>query len=276
MRILIRTSRWAIWAGRLGSFAVPLVITSVMLHRLGLISSDGFVAAAIMAALVAVLAVLAACVALGRLWQTGDRGWGKALLGLFLGLVCLIPYGWYGRLALAYPPVTDLATTVRGQLPLVFEPGTASMPPPKVLSPSEAAVLFPNAETRSYPLSQAQTFGLIEQLIANAGWDVRRIRAASATFEPAMINAQIMTLTGSRVEIVLRVTRDDTSSVVDIRSVSLHAPHDFGANGRRIERFLADLDSAVTILLRDNPNINQPEIEPEAAVASESEQPAAR
>jgi hypothetical protein len=273
MRILIRTSRWAIWARRLGSVAVPLVVLSVLLHRLRLIGSEAFVNAALGGALVAGLAVLTGIIALARLWQTGDRGWGSSLLGLLLGLLCLVPYAWYGSLALTYPPVTDLATTARDGLPLVFEPGTVSMPPPLLLTRQQAETLFPSAETRIYPLSQAQVFALVEQLVADAGWDVRRVRAPDAAFDPALLNAQIVTLPGWRDEVVLRVTGDEASAVVDMRSASLHAPHDFGANGRRIERFLADLDTAVTVLLRDNPNINQPEIEPDAGAAIEADAP---
>ncbi|MNY60664.1 hypothetical protein D3C86_1972470 [compost metagenome] len=75
-----------------------------------------------------------------------------------------------------------------------------------------------------------------------------------------------MTLPGWREEVVIRVTGSLTTSTVDMRSASLNALHDFGSNGSRIEDFLAALDDAVTTLLRDNPNANQPlEAEPEAA-----------
>ncbi|MBS3849282.1 DUF1499 domain-containing protein [Devosia sp. BSSL-BM10] len=262
MRILIRTSRWAIWARRLGSVAVPLVIISVLLHRLRLISSDLFLTTTIGAALVALLAVLCAVIALARLWQTGDQGWSKALFGLFFGLLCLAPFAWYGNLALKYPAVTDIATTTRGALPLVFEPGTAAMPPPRLLTAAQAQSIFPSAETRAYPLGQAQTFALVEQIIQDHGWDVRLVRAPDAALAPAQINAQIMTIPGWREEAVVRVTGTATTAMVDMRSASLNALHDFGANGQRIERFLAELDDAVTVLLRDNPNVNQPDIEP--------------
>ncbi|MGV8856201.1 MAG: DUF1499 domain-containing protein [Devosia sp.] len=245
---------------------MPLVVISVLLHRLRLIGSDEFLSAALLAGLVATAAALAGMIALARLWQSGDRGWGKALLGLLLGLICLAPFAWYGNLALKYPPVTDIATTTRDGLPLVFEPGTASMPPPKMLGKAQAAVVFPNVETRRYPLGQAQTFAIVEQMIAGNDWDVRLVHAPDAMLDPASINAQIVTLPGWREEVVIRVTGDATMSVVDMRSVSLNAPHDFGSNGQRIERFLSDLDGAVTTLLRDNPNINAPEPEPAEAV----------
>jgi hypothetical protein len=46
-----------------------------------------------------------------------------------------------------------------------------------------------------------------------------------------------------------------------MRSASINAPHDFGSNGTRIERFMVNLDNEVTTLLRDNPNVNQPTTE---------------
>jgi hypothetical protein len=275
LRILIRTSRWAIWARRLGSVAVPLVVISVLLHRFRLITSDLFLAAAAAAGVVALLALLVSLIALARLWQTGDRGWPRALTGLVFSLLCLAPFAWYGSLVLRYPAATDIATTDRGLMPLVFEPGTAAMPPPKLLASAEIEAVFPNVQTRTYPLGQAQTFVVVQGLITANGWDVRMRREPGAAFESAQINAQIMTIPGWREEAVIRITGTATTSVVDMRSASLNALHDFGSNGLRIEEFLIALDDAVTTLLRDNPSANQPiEAEPEAeAPDAEAEEP---
>ncbi|WEK02998.1 MAG: DUF1499 domain-containing protein [Candidatus Devosia phytovorans] len=255
MRILIRTSRTAIWARRLGSIAVPLVIIAVVLHRLRLITSDLFAAAALVGGVVGLLALVTAILALGRLWQTGDQGWSKAFAGLFFATLSLLPYAWYGSLMLRYPAVTDMATTDRGLMPLVFEPGTAAMPTPKMLSRTEMAAEFPNAETRTYPLGLLPTFDLVNALVAGNGWDVRMLRQSE---DLGQINAQIMTLPGWREEVVIRVTGTQTQSTVDMRSASLHALHDFGDNGLRIEAFLEALDDSVTALLRDNPEANLP------------------
>ena len=266
MRILIRTSRWAIWARRLGSVAVPLVVISVLLHRFRLITSDLFLVAALVAGLVALLAVLTALIALARLWQTGDQGWGRALAGLLLGALTLSPYGWYGSLMLRHPPVTDIATTDRGLMPLVFEPGIQAMPPPKMLSPDAMPKAFPNVETRTYPLGLVPTFGLIRTMVDDQGWDIRLLREPEPGADIGQLNAQVVTLPGWREEVVIRVTGTLTESVVDMRSASLNALHDFGSNGSRIEDFLVALDDAVTTLLRDNPGANQPvEAESEAA-----------
>lgn len=266
MRILIRTSKLAIWARRLGSVAVPLVVISVLLHRFRLINGNLFLAAAALAFCVALVAVLTSLAALVRLWYSGDQGWSKALLGLALGILCLLPFAYYGALALRYPAVTDIATTDRSLLPLVFEPGTADMPPPKMLSPAEQEAIFPNIVTRTYPLNQAQTFELIRDQVVNNGWEIRAERAVSPD-TAGQINAQIVTLPGWREEAVIRVSGDDQSASVDMRSVSLNAPHDFGSNGQRLESFLTNLDDAITTLLVENPDINLPApVEPEGDV----------
>ena len=57
MRILIRTSKWAIWSRRFGSLALPLMVLPVFLHRERLISSTDFFVVEAVAMLVAALAL---------------------------------------------------------------------------------------------------------------------------------------------------------------------------------------------------------------------------
>lgn len=267
MRILIRTSKWAIWARRIGSLAVPLVILPVGMHHLRLIDSPSFFIVALLALAVSALAVLVGIIALARLWHTGDRGWDKALSGFFLGLVCLAPFCWYGYLAWTYPPVTDIATVPRGELPLLFLPDTAQMPPPLVLTAEQQAAVFPNATTRTYPLDVTQLFALVDRMAAGQGWDIRQRREPGADGEPGRINARVTTLAGWVEEVVLRVSAVPGGSALDMRSASINAPHDFGSNGGRISNFMVAMDNEVTTLLRDNPNVTRP-------VPADEEEPA--
>ncbi|WP_297107332.1 DUF1499 domain-containing protein [uncultured Devosia sp.] len=261
MRILIRTSKWAVLARRLGSLAVPLTIVPVLMHRERYLDSGLFLVVALFAGLIAVLAVLAALIALVRLWHTGDQGWGRALSGLFLGLICLAPFAYYGGQALRYPIVTDIATAPRSGLPLIFEPDTANMPPPRLLTAQEQQRFFPNATTRTYPLDALQLFAIVEHLVQAQGWDIRQRREPGLGDEPGRLNARIVTLAGWREEAVLRVAPVASGSAVDMRSASIGALHDLGSNGQRISDFMIALDAEVTAFLRDNPNINAPAIE---------------
>lgn len=273
MRIKIRTSKWAIWSRRLGSLAVPMLVLPVFLHREQLIASPAFHVVMLAAGLVAALAVFCALIALVRLWFTGDQGWGRALAGLLLGLVCLAPFGWFGYLAADYPLVTDIATTTRSELPLIFEPDTAAMPPPHLLTAEQQARIFPNVTTRTYPLDAFQVFALVERLATAQGWDIRLRREPADATETGRLNARIVTLVGWREEVVIRVMPTATGSAVDMRSASINAVHDFGSNGVRISDFLIALDSEVTAFIRDNRNILQPaddEAAPEVETGSDS------
>ena len=66
MRILIRTSKWAIWARRVGALALPLAAIPVLLHRAHVITSENFLTVEAIALGLAVLAVLMAMVAFAR------------------------------------------------------------------------------------------------------------------------------------------------------------------------------------------------------------------
>lgn len=272
MRILIRTSKTAIWARRIGRIAIPLVILPVGMHHLGLIDSPSFFSVAMLALVVSALAVFVGLLALVRLWFSGDQGWGKALSGLFLGLICLTPFAYYGYYAWRYPAVTDIATTPRGELPLLFLPDTAKMPPPKLITAAEQARIFPNATTRAYPLDVVSLFSVVERLVENEGWDVKLNVGPGLDGTPGRINARITTIPGWREEAVLRIAPTPTGAKVDMRSASINAPHDFGANGTRIERFMVNLDNEVTTLLRDNPNVNRPTPDDDPSPSVEGEE----
>lgn len=274
MRILIRTSKWAILARRLGSLAVPLTVIPVLLHREHFIASDIFLIVAVLAALVAALAVCVALIAFVRLWFTGDKGWGLTFAGLFLGLLCLVPVAYIAMLAMRYPPVTDIATTDRGRMPLVLEPDTTLMPPPKLLSLAQIDTIFPDVRTRTYPLDAQQAYDIVLRMVTDRGWDIRRQQAPTTPTGIGQINARIVTLFGWREEAVLLITGTADGVNVDMRSASINAIHDFGSNGLRIEDFLTALDTEVTTLVRDNPNADQPvDADPDDGAADDAAPP---
>ena len=181
-------------------------------------------------------------------------------MGLVLGTLCLLPFAYFGQLAWRFPVVTDIATTARGELPLVFEPDTANMPPPHLLTPDQQRATFPNATTRDYPLDVIQLFALVDRQANAEGWDIRLRREPLDYTAQGRINGRIVTLAGWPEEAVLRIRPSAEGASVDMRSASINAPHDFGSNGLRISSFLVALDEAVTAFIRDNPNFDQPSI----------------
>ncbi len=251
MRILIRTSKWAIWARRFGSFALPLAAIPVFLHREHTISSENFAIIEIVAMAIAALAVVLAFGAFVRLWITGDQGWWKATLGLFFGLLCLAPAVWLATLAFRYPMVTDVPTDFSNPPQLV------TFVPSHFIGPEERQRIetaFPNARSRTYPVDAAQMFDVVSDLVDAQGWDPRARRVPQSALDGGQLNAVATTLFGWRDEVVVRITGSGDGSTVAMRSTSLTTGiHDFGENGKRVEQFMLALDTAITELLRDAP-----------------------
>lgn len=261
MRILIRTSKWAIWARRLGSFALPVAVIPVWLHRERIISSDDFHVIELVAGGFALLALILAFGAFARLWVTGDQGWSRAATGLFFSLLCLAPLALVFYLAVRYPAVTDVSTDYGDMPALVSVVGKVTTPAQR----AEIEAAFPNARTRTYPIAAEQMFGIVEQLAAANGWELRARRAPTGPLAEGDLNLIATTLLGWRDEVVVRVLGTTAGSTVDMRSAAAHGWSDLGENGRRIEQFLLALDQRITLMMRDAPATPAGPAEPESA-----------
>jgi hypothetical protein len=256
MRILIRTSKLAIWARRLGGFSLPLAVIPVFMHRAEVMTPDTFFVLEALAATIATIALLLGIAGCVRLWFTGDRGWGRAIGGIMLGLICLAPFIYVTAMWVIYPKVRDVSTDQVQNLTL-----TSALPPASgaVVTPEAIEAAFPNARTRRYQLDAMTIFKLVSDLVADRGWTVKTTQPPQGVFGDAQINAIAMTLPGWRDELAVRVTGDEDGSSVAMRSASLTGlDHDLGSNGTRIEEFLVALDKEVTLVMRDLPQGGEP------------------
>lgn len=248
MRIPIRTSRWAIWARRLASLALPFEIIPIFMHRERMVASDTFTLLFGIGLVLALLAILIALIALVRLWQTGFHGWDKALQALVLGLILVSPLGIAIYWGMEYPATSDVATS--GELPQFVIEGNSSRTP---LAADIRASAFPTAVARNYALPPQKVFSLVANLVKAQGWEIRFRREPVAPDNAGRLNALAMTWCGYRDEVAIRIGWTDTGSVVSMRSASLFGLDDLGANGRRIEGFLTALDQAVIEAEREGP-----------------------
>lgn len=248
MRILIRTSKWAIWARRVGALALPLAALPVLLHRGHVITSENFLTVEGIALGLAVLAVLMAIIAFIRLWFTGDQGWWKASLAFIFGILCLLPLGYFGYLYAKQPASSDISTDFTNP------PALVSFVDARFVTPDQRARLeadFPNARSRNYPITAPEMFDAVANLVDDRGWDVRASRRPTTQLDSGAINAVITTLLGFRQEVAIRVTGAADGTTIAMRSASLSTFPDFGENGARIEAFMLDLDAQVTLMLRN-------------------------
>jgi hypothetical protein len=251
MRIFVRTSRWAIWARRLGSLALPLALIPILMHRSRAISTETFEVIEVVAIAVAVLTVCCCAAAFVRIWITGDHGWWRTLSGLFFALLCLAPLGLLGADYLLYPVADEVSTDAANPPNLL----SGRTPPPA--TPAQAAAIakaFPNLTPRHYPLPAPQVFELIDKLASDRSWDVQRRRVPVGTSGEGLLSATATSLLGFRDEIAVRIApQSDGGSSVDMRSASLTRLHEAGANGSRTQEFLSALDAKVTLLMKTQP-----------------------
>lgn len=251
MRIIIKTSKWAIWARRLGGFALPLLIIPVIMHREAMLETDDFEALLVLGTAIAALALLFGLIAIVTLWFSGDRGWGRAFAGTILGAICLAPAAYAAYEYARYPVVLEMSTDLDNRPDLVAEIAADRTDRAAL---EQAQIAFPNARTRQYQIAAPVLFGLVRDLVQAQGWEIIMIRAPADAASSGQINANVKTFFGWTDEVALRIEPDVDGVTVAMRSASLtNIHHDLGGNGRRVEAFLIALDNAVTVYLRDMP-----------------------
>lgn len=248
MRILVRTSKWAVWARRIGALALPVAAIPVLLHREHLITSDNFLVIEAVALSLAALAVLMAFIAFVRLWFTGDQGWTRATIAFIFGVLCLAPAAWFGYETIHEPSSPDVTTDFSNP------PALVSFVEARFITPDQRAKIeaqFPNARSRNYPITAPEMFDAVSNLIDDRGWEVRASRKPASQLDSGEINAIVTTLLGFRQEVAIRVTGAADGTTIAMRSASLSSFPDFGENGSHVEALLLDLDNQVTVMLRN-------------------------
>ncbi|WP_417580213.1 DUF1499 domain-containing protein [Pelagibacterium sp.] len=265
MRILVRTSKLAIWARRLALFAGALIVISMGLHFFGQITPDVFGISLIIGTVCAALALLTGITAYIGLWFSGDRGWGPATLGFGLGLVCLVPAGVAFALSEIYPSTADVTTALFDPPQLV-----EARPIETDIDPETILANFPNLITRIYQIPPEMLFTLGQSLARSNGWEIIASTPPTQT-SVGQLNAIRYSLLGFENEIAFRVSPNPIGALIDLRAASLNQVyHDLGDNGRAIEDFLLALDDRVSTYIRNNmaqtetddPPVPQVELEP--------------
>lgn len=260
MRILVRTSKLAIWARRLALFSAALTLVSTGLHFFGQIAPDVFEISLVIGTVSAGAAFLIGLSAYVVLWFTGDRGWAPASVGFFLGLLCLAPAGIVLALSESYPSTADV-TTALGTPPQLLE----AQPNESAIDPETVLASFPNLITRAYQIPPQELFALGQSLVRANGWEILAATPPTET-STGQLNALRRSLLGFENEIAFRVSPNPIGSLIDLRAASLDPVyHDLGDNGRAIEAFLLALDDRVSSYIQGNMAQPVPEEQPTPA-----------
>ncbi len=243
-------SNAAVWSRRLAVFSLPVAAIGVILARIGHVEPQAALAViggAIVVALGALLLFLAACVII---WQTGRRGLGEALAGLFLA-----------GLTLGYPAYLAFEAV---RLPVLADISTDTVDPPR-FSSSKAAVqarggvtppafsaegrdqqraAYPDVEPIVVDLEADEAYQLVLKTAASRGWRVIDQRPPGGRSGVGHVDFLDRTLVmGFDDDIAVRLRPLAGQTRIDVRSASRYGRHDFGANAKRIQQFAEELQA---------------------------------
>lgn len=230
-------------ATRIGWSAILLGLASILLlassafgRRQGLWPVLRALDVATWGAWAAIAGAALAVAALG-LWLARRRGGGGiAALGLVLALPVLIAAGAWQYATLTTPQINDISTDTEDP-PVFWFTATPSDYPASNAEPQRAA--YPDVRPLDLPLPVDDAFTEALALVEARGWEVLSADPAESQIE-AIATSRLF---GFEDEVAIRVTETDTGARIDMRSRSRLGQIDRGANARRIEAFLADLET---------------------------------
>lgn len=246
-----RATRAAAWARRCGAFSAVLFITAGLSHRYALLETPAFLIVLGLVALCAILALLFAIRAFSRLWKHGDIGGWDLSVGALFALLVLTPFAISAYSALTYPTLTDISTDPDDPPRLAIaagkrEPGMNAIGNPTPAQVMLQAEAYPNVTGRRYDLPFDRTIDAVNAVLGRQGWIIYPVPPLAPAEGEVTIEAQAHTMVYAfPIDVAIRVTDEDTSSYVDMRSSSRYGRHDLGDNAARITAFLAELDAEV-------------------------------
>jgi len=241
-------SKLANWSGRFALFGLVVAMLSFIIVRSGLLEIAPALATFAAALIFAGLAVLLAFASFVVIWRQGLKGLGRALMGLFLGLLLLAYPGYLGYRATVLPAINDVTTDPdnppRFDALLRARPvGRVNYPGAKTAALQRAA--YPDVAPLQLSVPPKTAYDIALALVTKRKWRIADARPPAAGRRDATIEAVAQTMImGFRDDVVIRISPVGPGSRVDVRSASRFGEHDFGANASRVRSLLEDIDDA--------------------------------
>jgi hypothetical protein len=248
-----RVSKAAVWSRRLASFSAVLLLTAAAGHRLAMLETPGFfVVLGLSAAIVAAALVLAA-IGFSRLWNHGDVAGRNIAATIVLAAVVLAPFGLALYRGLTLPQLTDVSTDVDDPPALTRPPGTPAsamnaIGPFTVEEKKLQLESYPLVTGRRYAMTLDRVLETAVGLVQERGWQLVPPSPDGEAIETTVHAAARTWLLGFPADVAIRLTDEETSTYVDMRSASRYGEHDLGDNADRVAAFLSDLDAGIAAL----------------------------
>lgn len=223
--------------------ALLAAATSGLGHRAGLWSFQaGFVILGL-AALCALSGLVFGIICITRGQRVPRAARNMALAASMIGLVVAGLPARQLYLAATLPRIHDISTDTIDPPPFVaIAPLRADSPNPAAYAGAAVAQLqhasYPNAVARSYMHSGQIVFDQALELVRSRGWTVHAADVGEGRIEASATSSWF----GFVDDVVIRVAESSQGTRVDMRSKSRVGLSDIGANAKRIEAFLGELD----------------------------------
>jgi uncharacterized protein (DUF1499 family) len=125
------------------------------------------------------------------------------------------------------PPIFAMATEIRDKTSNSLELDQQTI--------AQQLEAYPDIQSVHSELDVALAYARAEEVAANLGWNITRADPVAGEIE-AVDTTKIMAF---KDDIIIRVRRADSGSVIDLRSASRVGRSDLGANAKRIRSFAA-------------------------------------
>jgi uncharacterized protein (DUF1499 family) len=245
-------ARSAVWARRLSVFAVAIAAVAVGLSRMHAADPQAaltvFGAALVAAAFAFGLASSAAVL----IWRDGLRGAEQAAFGLVLAAALMSYPVYLAAVAFLLPPINDVSTDLKSPPPFLLSAKArearagAEPPPPSEETRAAQREAYPDVATVKVEMDSTGAYQLALNVASDLGWRVVDSEPPNLGGEgAALIEATDRSLFfGFISDIAIRIRPGAVETAIDLRSVSRVGRHDFGANARRLQRFIAAVNDA--------------------------------
>jgi hypothetical protein len=240
------------WATRAALFSFGLIVAAAFLHRLfGMptpMAYNIFLSGLAGAGLSILCAVIAGIV----IWRTGRPGTARVLFAVCASLALLAVPMLMMVWAHDYPLINDVTTDVENPpkfaaIGRLRGPGSNSIDYDRARSADEQARAYPDIKPMVIARSSEEVYALVVDAVKRLRMQLEREEAPDpATGSPGMIEAVDRTLVmGFYDDVAIRVSGDDETSRVDIRSASRFGSGDMGHNAERIRELTKEIHARV-------------------------------
>ncbi len=192
-------------------------------------------------AYVAIAAMMFSVLALLITRERGRTPWSLLLALVLSAITFVVPWN-FSRTARSVPPIHDITTDTADPPRFVaLLPERTNAPNGFLYAGDSIAALqaaaYPDVQPVLLDMTTEQAF---ERALAAAhmmGWEVVDEAPAQGRIEATATTRWF----GFKDDVVIRIRRDNTGSVVDVRSMSRIGRSDVGANAARIQKFMSRL-----------------------------------